>query len=148
MLNNWVGEGRMVVDPKIGTTKGDKRFANFRIAVNRDYKVDEEYPTDFFSVSIFGPSADFLEDHVEKGDLVSVTGSIEVKTYEDKDGNERTDVHVAATRVYLLRKKGDGAAQEDDVPAAKKSTSGSSKPVAKKKVVVEEDEADLSDLLN
>ena len=74
MLNLSVMTGRMVETPELKTTQNNVSVTSFRIAVTRNYKVNDEYPTDFFNVVAWRGTAEFAAKYFKKGDLFTVEG--------------------------------------------------------------------------
>lgn len=107
MLNAAIMTGRMVADPELKTTQSNVGVTSFRIAVTRNYKVNDEYPTDFFNVVAWRNTADFVTRHFRKGDLLTVQGRMEVRKFTDKNGNNREAVELVADSVYFGEKKRD-----------------------------------------
>ena len=60
MLNSVIMTGRMVADPELRTTQSDIKVTSFRMAVTRNYKVNDEYPSDFFTVVAWRNTAEFV----------------------------------------------------------------------------------------
>ena len=76
------------------------------LAVDRDYKVNNEKVTDFIPVILWRKTAEVVSQYTAKGDLLSVVGSLESRKYTDCDGNNRTVWEVKADKVgFLSRKK-------------------------------------------
>ncbi len=111
MLNSVIMTGRMVADPELRTTQSDIKVTSFRIAVTRNYKVNDEYPSDFFTVVAWRNTAEFAAKHFKKGDGLTVQGRAEVRKYTDKDGNNRETVEIIADSVYFGEKKRDTSGQ-------------------------------------
>ena len=88
MLNLAVMTGRMVETPELKTTQNNVSVTSFRIAVTRNYKVNDEYPTDFFNVVAWRGTAEFAAKYFKKGDLFTVEGQFETRKYTDKNGNK------------------------------------------------------------
>ena len=107
MLNSIIMTGRMVADPELRTTQSDIKVTSFRIAVTRNYKVNDEYLSDFFTVVAWRNTAEFAAKHFKKGDGLTVHGRAEVRKYTDKDGNNRETVEIIADSVYFGEKKHD-----------------------------------------
>lgn len=101
MLNLTVMTGRMVETPELKTTANNVSVTVFRIAVSRNYKVNEEYPTDFFNVVAWRGTAEFAVKHFKKGDQLSVQGRFETRKYTDKNGNSREAVELIADNLYF-----------------------------------------------
>ena len=104
MLNSIHIMGRMVADPTIRYTKGNKPVANFTLAVDRD-RIEE---TDFIDCGAWNSQAEFLNKYFHKGSMTVVTGRLQMRKYEAKDGTNRTAYEVVANNVYFGEsKKGD-----------------------------------------
>ena len=126
MLNLTVMTGRMVETPELKTTANNVSVTVFRIAVSRNYKVNEEYPTDFFNVVAWRSTAEFAAKHFKKGDLLSVQGRFGTRKYTDKNGNQRTAFEVVANNVQFVESKRDTASapETETAPAASYSNAG------------------------
>lgn len=105
MLNNVSLIGRLTKDVSM-LSVGENVKAQFTLAVNRDYKdKDGNTPCDFLECETWNASASFLEEYTGKGDLISVSGSLRLSVFEDKNGNTRYKTYVQADRVNLLAKR-------------------------------------------
>ena len=105
MLNNVSLIGRLTKDVTM-LSVGENVKAQFTLAVNRDYKdKDGNTPCDFLECEAWNASASFLEEYTGKGDLISVSGSLRLSVFEDKNGNTRYKTYVQADRVNLLAKR-------------------------------------------
>ena len=78
------------------------------IAVDRDYTPKgQEKQTDFINVVAWRGTAEFIEKHFEKGQLIALTGSIQTRSYTDNQGNKRSVTEVIADQVYFCGGKND-----------------------------------------
>ena len=73
--------------------------------------MNDEYPSDFFTVVAWRNTAEFVAKHFKKGDSLTVQGRAEVRKYTDKDGNNRETVEIIADSVYFGEKKRDTSEQ-------------------------------------
>lgn len=105
MLNSVVIIGRLVADPEHRETQTGKGVANLRIAVDRKGREKE---TDFFSVTAWGQTADFVCTYLQKGRLVAVQGRLQVRSYKDKDDVQRQSYEIVADSVQPLDSRKDG----------------------------------------
>lgn len=95
MLNNWNGQGRLVKDVELRYTASQIPVASFTIACERDYKPkDGERETDFLDVVAWKSNAEFVEKWFHKGDMIIISGRLQTRTYEDKNGNKRKVVEI------------------------------------------------------
>jgi single-strand DNA-binding protein len=120
MVNRVVLIGRLTREPELRTTTGGKSVCDFSIAVNKRIKPTDGSPdADFFRVSCWGQTAEFVANYLGKGRLVAVEGRLQSRKYTDKDGNNREIVEVVADNVQGLDRKdekvGGGSAAAADL---------------------------------
>lgn len=95
MINSVVLMGRLVADPELRTTTTGKSVCSFRIAVDRSYvRQGEQRQADFISCVAWEQTGNFISRYFTKGSMIAVMGSIQTRTYEDKNGQKRTAVEV------------------------------------------------------
>lgn len=121
-LNHVFIMGRMARDPDVKQTKSGAPVCNFTLAVDRDYKNGDERVTDWIDCVCFSGTADFAGKYLTKGRNVVVVGSLQSDKWQDKDGNNRINWKVNATKVYFADSKKDGAGQS--APAAPDVSTG------------------------
>jgi len=109
MLNNVSLVGRLTKDPELKTIGGDAiPVCNFTLAVNRPYKdKDGERQADFIQCQAWKKQAEFIGTYLAKGNLVSITGSINTRTY-DKDDVTHYVTEINVNQVTSLEKKDTG----------------------------------------
>lgn len=112
MLNSVVMIGRLTRDPEARTASTGNTLTRFSIAVDRRFKREGEPTADFFNVTCFGKTAEFAANYLTKGRLVVVTGRIEIRKYQDKDGNPREAIDITADNVNGL----DRPREDDGAP--------------------------------
>ena len=106
MLNTAAFMGRFTSDPELRTTKTGVSVASFTLAVDRDYiKQGEERQTDFIDIVAWRKTADFVCRYFHKGQLAAVQGSLQTRTYTDKEGAKRKAMEVLANSVYFAEPK-------------------------------------------
>ena len=135
MLNNVVLMGRLTADPELRQTSTGIEVTSFSIAIDRGYaRQGEERQTDFINCVAWRQTAKFITSYFKKGSMIAVTGSIQTRNYEDKNGNKRvaTDV-VVATASFCGSKSETGTASNPardnsafSAPAASFSTAAAS----------------------
>lgn len=101
-MNNVSIIGNLVRDPEMRTTASGKSVANFTLAVNRRFKTEGQPTADFISCVLWGSGAEVFINYSKKGAKVGVTGRIQSRSYEDKDGNSRTVVEVVVDQFDFL----------------------------------------------
>lgn len=116
MLNNVVLMGRLTADPELRHTPNDAAVTSFTLAVERSYvKAGDERQVDFIDIAAWRKTAEFVCKYFHKGQLVAVQGSIQTRSYTDKEGNKRKAFEVAADNVFFAegrKEKADKAAEE------------------------------------
>lgn len=117
MLNTVSLIGRLAADPTVRQTQAGV-VVSFRLAVQRPTK---DKTADFFNVTAFGKTAEYIQNYVAKGRLVVVNGRLEVNAYTNKEGVNVQTVQVVANTVNALE-RGDDAPQGNR--AAPASTQG------------------------
>ncbi len=124
MLNSVIIMGRLTADPELRTTSSGLSVTSFTVAVDRRFqRQGEERQTDFISVVAWRQTADFVTRFFHKGDMIAVQGSLQVRNYEDKNGNKRTAYDVVADNVSFCggkRESGNntfGVQRQDTAPA-------------------------------
>ena len=95
--------GNLVRDPEVRATQSGISVCNFTVAVNRRFKKENgEQETDFLNVIAWRQLAELCGKYLAKGRKVAVTGSIQTRTYEAKDGSKRTAWDIVADEVEFL----------------------------------------------
>lgn len=125
MINNVVLVGRIVRDPELRYTPQNTAVATFTLAVNRRFKnAKGEREADFINCVIWRQSAENLANWAKKGALVGITGSIQVRNYENKEGQHVYVTEVLADNFQMLEsssnktEKGKTKSQQDNNPFA------------------------------
>ena len=112
MLNKIFLQGRLVADPELRHTQSGVAMASFRLAVDRDFKDREtgERKSDFINVVAWRQTGEFVSRYFTKGRMAVVEGKLQVREYNDRDGNRRYATEVVADNVYFgdSRRDGDG----------------------------------------
>lgn len=109
MINVILLIGRLTRDAEMGQIPNDKHTPKLRftVAVDRDYEVDGETPTDFWPVDLVGEYATRVAPHLTKGRLIAVRGQAHVDRREDDNGQSRVFPYVSARQVRMLDRKPD-----------------------------------------
>lgn len=95
MLNKIVLMGRLTAKPDvIKCDNSDNRYTRFTIAVERNYKSGDEKITDFINCTAWNSTAIFISKFFDKGNMIAVSGELNIDNYTDKDGNKRTSANV------------------------------------------------------
>lgn len=105
-LNHWVGMGRITAKPELKTTPSGVSVATFTIAIDRDYKSQSgEKQSDFIQIVAWRQTAEFVTRWFDKGSLICVEGSLQVRSYTAQDGSKRFVTEVVASSVHFTGEK-------------------------------------------
>lgn len=106
-MNKVILMGRLVRDPEVRYTQSDQpmAIARFTLAVNRRFKRQGEQDTDFIPCVAFGKQGEFAEKYLSKGRLIAVSGRLQVRNWEDNNGNKRTTIEVVVEEHYFAESK-------------------------------------------
>ena len=109
MLNVVALMGRLTADPELRYTQGSNiPVTTFTLAVDRSYvKQGTERQADFIDIVAWRSTAEFVSRYFRKGQLVAVQGSIQTRSYEDKQGIKRKAFEIVADSVHFAEPKRD-----------------------------------------
>lgn len=108
-MNKTILIGRLTSDIELKKTKTNKSYAEFTIAVGREFKnANGEYEADFIRVQTWNQTADYLSEKGSKGTLIAISGSLRVDAYQDHIG-QHYKTYVQADRVEVLQRKEDSS---------------------------------------
>ncbi len=99
MLNHISIMGRLTKDVELRRTGSGTAVANFTLAVERDFSKDKE--TDFVECVAWGKTGEFAEKYFSKGKMAIVAGRLQIRKWEDKNGNKRSTAEVVADNIYF-----------------------------------------------
>ena len=112
MLNSVIIMGRLTRDPEMRRTQNGTAVASLTLACDRDFKPKNgEKETDFIDVVVWGKTAEFAANYFNKGRMAIVEGRLQVRGWQDKDGNKRKSTEVVADRMYFGDSKQEGKKQ-------------------------------------
>jgi single-strand DNA-binding protein len=98
MLNHITIMGRLTKDVELRRTNTGTAVASFTLAVDRDFGEKE---TDFIEVVAWRQTAEFVSKYFSKGRMAVVSGRLQIRKWNDKDGNKRSTAEVVADNVYF-----------------------------------------------
>ena len=103
MLNHIVIMGRLTRDPELRRTGSGIAVASFTLAVDRDFGKNEngERETDFIDCVAWRQTGEFVSKYFTKGRMAVVAGRLQIRSWNDKDGNKRRTAEVVADNVYF-----------------------------------------------
>ena len=101
MLNHIVIMGRLTRDPELRRTQSGKAVASFSVACERDWKQDGGQTADFIDCVAWGACAEFVGKFFSKGDMVIVSGRLQIRVWKDAEGKKRYAAEIVADHVYF-----------------------------------------------
>lgn len=113
MLNTVILMGRLTSDPELKKTPSGVSVSSFTVAVQRSYVAkSEERQSDFIKCVAWRNTADFIYKYFRKGQMIAVQGSIQTRSYQDKNGNKRKAVEVLADKADFCGDKPNNGAND------------------------------------
>lgn len=114
MLNRITIMGRLVRPPELRYTQSNTPVATFALAVDRDYQNGgSERQTDFIDCVAWRSTAEFVNKYFAKGSMAVVSGRLQSRKWEDKNGSNRVAWEVIVDNVYFGESK-----RSESAPAA------------------------------
>jgi len=112
-MNKIVLTGRITKDLELRATSTGKSICEFTIASNRPVNKDGTKIADFINCRVWNKTAENLVKYQAKGNLVLVSGRMQVDTYKDKEGKNRSTAYVLVEELEYLETK------KDNIPVEK-----------------------------
>lgn len=139
MLNKAILMGRLTADPELRRTQSGTSVTSFTLAVGRTFQRPGEQQTDFIDIVAWGKTAEFVSKWFTKGQLVAVSGRIQVRNWEDKNGQKRRTFEVIADEAHFAEPKREGGQPRETAPMPFDSSADSGNEFA----VLDGDDSDL-----
>ncbi len=143
-VNKVILVGNLGQDPELRYTGSGTAVCNLRLATNESYKdASGEWVerTEWHSVVTWGRLAEICNEYLTKGSQVYFEGSLQTRSYDDKDGNTKYVTEVKAREMMMLSGRGEGGGSySDSAPAARPA-----KPAAAAKAATPSTAADSGD---
>jgi len=105
MLNSVVLMGRLTADPELRHTTNDIPVTSFTIA--HDQGFGDKKTAHFFDCVAWRNTADFITKYFRKGNMIAVEGTLQTRTYTDKNGNNRKAVEIVVNNAHFCESKRD-----------------------------------------
>ena len=138
-FNKVILMGNLTRDVETRTTTGGQSVSSFSLAVTRSWKGQDgqsQEQTSFINCVAWGKPGEIIAQYVSKGSPLLVSGRLDQRSYDDKDGNKRTAVEVVVEDFNFI---GGGRGNNDGGDYSAPAASSSSKSSSKSKDVVIED---------
>lgn len=120
IVNKVIIMGRLVRDPEVRYSQGNEPLAvaRYTLAVNRRFKRQGEQDADFIGCVAFGKAGEFAEKYFKKGQMVSIIGRLQVRSWDDNEGKKRWSTDVVVEEQYFAESKASFESHRDSAPAA------------------------------
>ena len=119
MLNHITIMGRLTRDPELRRTGSGIAVASFTLAVDRDFPNKEtgEKETDFIDCVAWRQTGEFVSKYFTKGRMAVVSGRLQIRKWQNDQGENRYSTEVVADNVYFGDSKRDGDSAPSSRPA-------------------------------
>lgn len=106
-FNKVILGGRLTADPELKTTPSGISVTSFTVAVNRRYggKAGEEAQADFFNVTAWRQTAEFITRYFRKASSICVVGTLQTRSWTDQQGQKRFATEIVADEAYFVDAK-------------------------------------------
>jgi len=114
-VNKAIIVGRMGQKPELKYTPAQTAVTNITIATNetrRDTSGNNIDSTEWHRVVVFGKTAEFVANYLDKGTLIYVDGRLQTRSWEDRDGVKKYTTEIVAQTVTPLGSSGGGGGQQ------------------------------------
>ena len=103
-FNKVILGGRLTADPELKTTQSGIAVVSFSIAVNRRFTRNsgQQTETDFFNVTAWRQTAEFVSRYFKKGSSICVVGTIQNNKWTDQQGATRYRTDIVADEVMFV----------------------------------------------
>ena len=133
-FNKVIIGGRLTADPELHTTPSGVPVVSFTVAVNRRSAKDEESSADFFNVTAWRQTAEFICKYFRKASSICIVGHLKTNNWTEQNGNKRYSVDIEAEEANFVDAKNEApeAARTavDTSPAPAPQYTGASTPWA------------------
>lgn len=121
-MNKVILMGRLTKDPEVRYSQGSEPLAvaRYSLAINRRFKRQGEPDADFINCVSFGKAGEFAEKYFKKGQMVSVVGRLQVRSWDDNEGKKRWSTDVVVEEQYFAESKASFDGHKGDAPSAPK----------------------------
>ena len=118
MYNRIILMGRLTKDPELKTTQSGVTMCRFSIAVDRAYSKGQEKQTDFFDITAWRNTAEFVSKYFTKGRMILVEGKLQNNNYTDQNGVKQYRNAIIADNVAFCGDKSGGQQNGQQAPPA------------------------------
>lgn len=122
-FNKVIIGGRLTADPELKTTPSGISVVSFTVAVNRRFgsKTGEDSTADFFNVTAWRQTAEFVSKYFRKASSICIVGSLQTRNWTDQQGNKRYSVEIVADEANFVDAKNEAPAAVQQAAAAQQA---------------------------
>lgn len=127
-VNKVILIGNLGQDPELRYTGSGTAVCNLRLATNESYKDSNgEWveKTEWHSVVAWARLAEICGEYLKKGSMIYIEGSLQTRSWEDRDGNTRYTTEVKAQEMQMLDSRGSNGGGASEYSAGGQSNRGS-----------------------
>jgi single-strand DNA-binding protein len=107
-LNKVILGGRVASEPEQKQTPSGVSVVTYSMAVGRRFVTEgQERETDFFRVTAWQSTADFIARYFHKGDAICITGRIQNRSWTDQSGQKHYITEIVAEEANFVENKRD-----------------------------------------
>lgn len=129
MLNRIILIGRLAQDPELRYTQSGTAVASFSLAVERSRPNQAgERETDFINIVAWQKLGELSAQYLRKGRMAAVEGRLQIRQYENREGQKVRAAEVVADNVRFLDRGNDSAAPDPSGAPRTSENAASRKP--------------------
>lgn len=115
-FNKVIIGGRLTAEPELKQTQSGISVCSIKVAVNRRVKQGDEQKADFYNVTAWRQTAEFVSRYFRKGSSICIVGVLQNSSWTDQKGEKHYRTDIVADEVMFVDSKGDNQGQA--APAA------------------------------
>ena len=115
-FNKVILGGRLTATPELKVTPSGVSVCTFGIAVNRKYSKESEQTADFFNITAWRSTAEFVSKYFKKGSSICVVGSLQNRTWTDQQGAKHYATDIIADEVSFVDSRNETQGTETASP--------------------------------
>jgi len=120
--------GNLGRDPEMRYTPSGRPVTTFSVATSRSWSTSEgekRVETEWFNVVAWSSLAEICKQHLSKGQQVYIEGRLQIRHWDDAEGNKHTSVEIVANEMIVLGERRDAtesntseadSVEEDEFP--------------------------------
>lgn len=128
-MNHIVIKGRIARTPELKTTQSGVSVCSFSVAVDRRFKQNGEKVTDFFDCVAWRSAGEFVAKYFEKGQEILLSGEMQSRQYEAKDGSNRRVWEIIVENTEFCGSKQNNSDSSNAEPPKHEAKQGGFTPV-------------------